>query len=702
MSQILPVIIIVTGCAALSGSSILPPKMLNDLKRRTNVSMERYHEQELAIMESRTQLTRDSPAWYLAASHEMTPEAKNLTEMAIRRETMAVMLVEALHMSPKDAHNLLPSVGTTLVNICSGDYLRLVGECKKSEYRYRSHSGRCNNPLYPARGSALEAYVRLLPADYADGVSLPRGGLPSARSVSTTMHSGGPDLQHPHLMALTALFGEFVAHDLAHTPRAGLPNGERLKCCDVPFDRFHPECFPIQAEAGGCMEYARSAPHPGNVHQGCKLGARQQINQATSYLDLSPVYGSSEATARVLRSGKSGLLNTQRRNLPMASTDPRSCRLDSRAFPCFLSGDSRVNEHPGLALMHLLFLREHNRLAEGLASINPHWDDERLYQEARRITIAEMQHVTYGEFLPAVLGEAAIDDYELRLLNRGYFQGYDSRVDATLTNAGASAGLFFVAALTPKTLDLVDTRTEEKSGERSLLSAFYAPQELYEAGAIDRLIAGATAGHSRKPLPASLNEVLVERYFHDGRTRDAPIDYAAQMIQQGRDHGLPGYKLWRPFCDLPELNGFKDLEGTIAADVIHRLQGVYRRVEEIDLVTGALAEAPVVGSVLGPTFICLLGRTFRNARVGDRYWYESGKGPGPFTPEQLQEVRKTSMARILCDNGDRLKRVQPRAFLLKDRFLNALENCTAYKLGDVNLLFWKERPSVAGNAVTVV
>lgn len=61
-----------------------------------------------------------------------------------------------------------------------------------------------------------------------------------------------------------------------------------------------------------------------------------------------------------------------------------------------------------------------------------------------------------------------------------------------MDNAAASAGLFFVAALTPKTLDLVDTQSEQKSGERSLLSAFYAPQELYEAGAIDRLIAGAT------------------------------------------------------------------------------------------------------------------------------------------------------------------------------------------------------------------
>ncbi|XP_058801088.1 peroxidasin-like [Phymastichus coffea] len=684
------------GLSALASSTVLPLRMLHDLKRRTNSSMERYHKQELAIMKSGVRLNRNSPAWFLAASHEMTPTAANLTEKALRRETMAVMLVEALNMSPKEATSLLPAVGTSLVSICTGDYLRIINECKKVESRYRTISGRCNNPLYPARGAALEAYQRLMPAEYADGVSLPVSTLPSARAVSVAMHSRGPDLRHPYLMALTALFGEFVAHDLAHTPRMRLPNGERLRCCAVSYENFHPECFPIAAEkeAGGCMEYARSAPHPGNAHQGCKLGARQQINQATSYLDLSTLYGSSDERARVLRSGKGGSMNTQGKNLPMPDLDSRNCRLQSKAFPCFLSGDERVNEHPGLALMHLLFLREHNRIADNLQHLNPHWDDDRLYQEARKINIAEMQHVTYNEFLPVVLGETALDDYDLRLTQRGYFLAYDSRVDATMDNAAASAGLFFVAALMPKTVDLVDTKSDEKSGERSLLSAFYAPQELYEAGAIDRLIAGATAGHSRKPLPASLNEILVERYFHDGKTSDAPVDYAAQTIQQGRDHGLPSYVNWRSICDLPQVQSFDDLEATIPREVIEKLRGIYSKVDEIDLVTGALSEVPVAGSVLGPTFICLIGRTFRNARVGDRYWYENGKSPGPFTPEQLKEIRKTTMARILCDNGDRLKQVQPRAFLLKDRFLNNMENCSLYKIHDVNFLFWKEEPQL--------
>ncbi|XP_011298837.1 peroxidasin [Fopius arisanus] len=676
----------------LCESVFLPPRMLQDLWRRANETMDKYDRTESAISMSSTKLRHGSPSWYLGASHEMTEAAHNLSRQALRSETMAIMLVEALDMSPRDAVSLLPAMSLTpdLCHHTGNVFTRTASQCKKFNPKYRTHTGTCNNPSHPNWGAALEAYSRILPPEYQDGVSLPKTSFPSARQVSMSVHSGGHDSRHPFLMAMTALFGQFVAHDLAHTPKIQFSNGERLKCCDVDFDYFHPECFPIRADSPlGCMEYSRSAIHPGN-NQGCKLGPRQQMNQATSYLDLSPIYGSSEETSRSLRSGKTGLLKTQRKNLPMPSANSKDCRTRDKALPCFSSGDYRINEHPGIAMMHVLFLREHNRIAGQLAELNPLWDDERLYQEARRIVIAEMQHITYGEFLPAVLGENNLQRFNLRPMKLGFFTKYDSRLDGTVSNAAASAGLFFIAALTPKTLDLVDSSTSEKSGERSLYSAFYAPQELYEAGAIDRLIAGATAGHSRKPYPPSLNEIFLERYFHDGKTNDAAVDYVAQVIQEGRDHGLPPYIRWRAFCDMPDVKTFKDLSGTMSKDTIDRLQRVYRNVEDIDLVTGALSEVAVEDAVMGPTFLCLLGHTFRNTRLGDRYWYENDRTPGAFTINQLNEIRRSTMAKILCDNGDRLKKVQPRAFLLKDPFLNEMTDCTMYQSGGMNLSVWKE------------
>lgn len=79
------------------------------------------------------------------------------------------------------------------------------------------------------------------------------------------------------------------------------------------------------------------------------------------------------------------------------------------------SGDGRVIEQPALASMHTIFMREHNRLAAGLARVNPHWDDERLYQEARKINIGQWQHMVYAEFLPAILGNGVVKRYNLQV-----------------------------------------------------------------------------------------------------------------------------------------------------------------------------------------------------------------------------------------------------------------------------------------------
>jgi len=89
------------------------------------------------------------------------------------------------------------------------------------------------------------------------------------------------------------------------------------------------------------------------------------------------------------------------------------------------AGDRRANEQSVLAVLHTLWVREHNRIESILHEVNPHWLGEQLYQETRRIVSALIQHITYGEFLPAVLGTDSMEQYDLRLV---YSQHYDGEL----------------------------------------------------------------------------------------------------------------------------------------------------------------------------------------------------------------------------------------------------------------------------------
>lgn len=96
---------------------------------------------------------------------------------------------------------------------------------------------------------------------------------------------------------------------------------------------------------------------------------------------------------------------------------------------CFMAGEGRANENLGLTSLHTLFMREHNRVATELARVNPLWDDQTLFSEARKITIAQYQHITYNEWLPSVIGRKfAFDAGLLPLTDGSHYLGYDKRV----------------------------------------------------------------------------------------------------------------------------------------------------------------------------------------------------------------------------------------------------------------------------------
>ena len=376
---------------------------------------------------------------------------------------------------------------------------------------YRSFSGCCNNLAKPDRGAALSPLARLLPPEYKDGVARPRldsvlgSPLPNPRIVSTIMEQPGltgPDTQHS---SMVMQWGQLVDHDITLIPQYRGLAGDVLDCRACNSSYNHPACFPILLprsdkffSAGRAVSDSHCLPFTRSLPGQQSLGPRHQLNALSAYLDGSAVYGSDGCRAGRLReTGGARLLGTtnpgrglhaRKELLPLEHRSHECRAADGR---CFMAGDERANEQPGLTAVHTLLLREHNRLVSGLMVTNPHWDEERLYQEARRIVAATIQHITFSEWLPRVLGPVTSRRYRLQLQQSGYYRGYSPDCSAAVTNEFATAAFRFGHSMVRANISLVteEDLTAGKTGlSVPLRAVFHSPALVRTGSAIDSLV----------------------------------------------------------------------------------------------------------------------------------------------------------------------------------------------------------------------
>ncbi|XP_053994637.1 peroxidasin [Hylaeus volcanicus] len=562
--------------------------------------------------------------------------------------------------------------------------------------KYRSIDGSCNNLRHPTWGSSYTGFHRVLQPIYENGFSSPVGWekgrryygypKPAARLVSTTLVTTHNVTSDERITHMVMQWGQFLDHDLDHSlPSVSSESWDGIDC-KKSCDNAAP-CFPMEVPPGDprianrrCIDFIRTSAVCGSGMTSVLWGSftpREQLNQLTSYLDASQVYGYDDDLARDLRdlTTDHGLLREgptipgHKPLLPYASGQFVDCRRDplESSINCFVAGDIRANEQVGLLAMHTIWLREHNRVARQLREMNPHWNGEKLYQEARKIVGAEMQHITYQHWMPRVF-DGPTDE----LL--GSYRGYDPNLDASVSNVFATAALRFGHTLIQPRLERLNEFFQSiPQGPLLLRDAFFSPWRVVEEGGVDPLIRGMFATAAKLKLPEeNLNSELTEQLF---RTAHAvALDLAAMNIQRGRDHALPGYLEWRRFCNMSRVETFEDLASDIrSAKVRQKLRELYGHPGNIDVWVGGVLEDQLPNAKVGPLFKCLLLEQFKRTRNGDRFWHES---PTVFKQEQLAQIKQTSLARVLCDNGDNIKRIQPNVFLLPEgdnRYVNCEE-----------------------------
>ncbi|CAH2040582.1 unnamed protein product, partial [Iphiclides podalirius] len=509
--------------------------------------------------------------------------------------------------------------------------------------RYRSYDGSCNNLDNPGWGTPLSPYGDLVQNNYDDGVnSWPTASdgtpLPNARKISLKIFEFKHKVEKKFNLN-TQQWGQIVTHDMSLAAGVTETNMSSPVCCNLngqlaPDVNVNPLCHPIgvpdmdtvhKSKGWECMNFIRTIS---TKDKGCTKRNVPAIplSVVTPYMDLSLTYGNSEAQAISLREGNRGRLLTTVRNghewPPQADDAKKVCHApDSSNETCYGLGDSRGNQTPQLTVLHIILLKEHNRVADELAVLNPHWNDETIFQEARRILIAEMQYINYYEYLKVLLGENNMIEKKLIYPNIDtYVNDYDSSVNPAVYKEHASAAFRHFHTLIRGYLDLI-TENRELSYRIRLSDWFNKPSLIEKGSNFD----GLTRGLTYQPADKSDQywDLEITRYLFRGNG-SVGGDLRATDIQRGRDHGLGTYTQLRDYCDLPVPKTFKDLKDYMSSENVKTLKSLYKSVEDIDLVVGGSLEFHAPGALVGPTFLCIILEQFLTTRISDRYFFENG------------------------------------------------------------------------------
>ncbi|NER51770.1 MAG: peroxiredoxin [Symploca sp. SIO1A3] len=504
---------------------------------------------------------------------------------------------------------------------------------------FRSINGSGNNIANPTWGEADTQLLRLLPPAYEDRTFAPAGtDRPSARAVSNTVSNQSVSVINS-LGASDWLWqwGQFLDHDLdltePHNPSE--PFNIPVPAGDPFFDPFNT----------GTQEIGLNRSLY-DTATGTGIGnPRQQLNEITSYIDASNVYGSDPVRANFLRTNDgTGKLKTSAGNLLPFNTAllPNAQAGGPLDSSLFIAGDVRANEQIGLAATHTLFVREHNRLAEEIAAADPILSGEEIYQRARKIVGAQIQAITYNEFLPLLLGNGALDGYS----------GYDDTVNASISNEFSTAAFRVGHTMLSPELQRINN-DGTSAGSIALQDAFFTTTPLLEEG-IDSLLFGLASQEAQEVDTLIVDDV---RNFLFRLPGAGGFDLASLNIQRGRDHGLSSYNETRIGLGLSAVTSFADITSDVS--VQDKLASIYDTVDDIDLWIGGLAENHFNGGIVGELFHTIIADQFRRTRDGDRFFYLNDDHLLSLAPD----IGNTTLSDIIRRNST-ITNIQDNAFVV--------------------------------------
>ena len=525
---------------------------------------------------------------------------------------------------------LLLAIGLYFAFPANGQHLTI--------FDYRTIDG-SNNDLHVANeGKAGSEFKRMTATSYydKDGQTMMDRG--NARQISNQMfqqHSSKPDPRG--LSSLIFTYLQFIDHDITFTKQGKeesspitIPKGDPL------FDPF----------ATGNVEIPFTRVGRSENSGGNGSSPRQQINEITSWIDASMVYGSTEERAKWLRSGECGKLKVSpsiHGDLLPCNTTTGNCNdpIDHNApemdgersrngipLKVFVAGDIRANEQPGLTALHTLFVREHNRVCDQLrATVG--CNDEENYQYARKIVGGKIQAILYNELLPLLGIELEVDKYL-------------QTADGTILNSFATAAFRLGHTMVTESIPMIygdcNATTAPSIEMLPIHEAFFNPSIIQTEGIVP-ILSGLEA-QTQEATDAKVVSPL--RNFLFGAPGAGGLDLTALNIQRGRDHGLPDYNNLRSMFGLRTVRNFSQISED--QGVTATLEDLYEEVGNIDAWVGLLAETPLPNKSVGETLHAILAFQFNALRQADRFYFT--RDP-LLTLAEKATLSKTTLAEVI-------------------------------------------------------
>jgi prostaglandin-endoperoxide synthase 2 len=373
-------------------------------------------------------------------------------------------------------------------------------------------------------------------------------------------------------------------------------------------------------------------------------------NTSNHEIDLCQIYGLTEETCNLLRmhqngklasqligneefpeylyedDGKGGLIERSKfNNLPYVKDKKLQGILDlqqvapERRKKIYATGLERGNSSIGYVSISILFLREHNRLCEGLKQRNPEWLDERLFQTARLINIVMLLRIVIEDYINHIAG-ARIFLFDNTFAEKE--QWYRANWIALEFDI-----LYRWHGLIPDTIDVDGTKYKPRD--------FQHDNGLLESLGLKKLIGAATTEQAGK--------------IGLFNTPDFLLWADCMSIKMGRDYRLRSYNEYRVHFGLEPLKNWAALTSDIKAQ--EELSKLYCEIDKLEFVVGIFAEEAKDGLLFGELLLTMVAVDAFTQALTNPILSQNVFNAETLTQYGLDEIARTSSLQALVDRN---------------------------------------------------